>query len=123
MPCIANTLGFGNGGGNRRLWRLRRLDAAGGEDIFNAGDNFFEDVGFPEDVAAGEAHDLVGVGRAGRGDPEGFRDDGIKFVQACFRPRDRFWDIPVPKIDSAFDNLLVPQPSWSPSTTQQLRKL
>ncbi|WP_419639092.1 hypothetical protein, partial [Thiolapillus sp.] len=31
--------------------------------------------------------------------------------------------IPVPKIDSAFDNLLVPQPSWSPSTTQQLRKL
>ncbi|WP_419645021.1 hypothetical protein, partial [Thiolapillus sp.] len=34
-----------------------------------------------------------------------------------------FWDIPVPKIDSAFDNLFVPQPSWSPSTTQQLRKL
>uniref|UniRef100_UPI003AF51E8E hypothetical protein n=1 Tax=Thiolapillus sp. TaxID=2017437 RepID=UPI003AF51E8E len=23
----------------------------------------------------------------------------------------------------AFDNLFVPQPSWSPSTTQQLRKL
>ncbi|WP_294053714.1 prepilin-type N-terminal cleavage/methylation domain-containing protein, partial [Thiolapillus sp.] len=43
--------------------------------------------------------------------------------QECLRPRDRFWDIPVPKIDSAFDNLLVPQPSWSPSTTQQLRKL
>ncbi|WP_295322762.1 hypothetical protein [Thiolapillus sp.] len=41
----------------------------------------------------------------------------------CLRPRDRFWDIPVPKIDSAFDNLFVPQPSWSPSTTQQLRKL
>ncbi|WP_419594284.1 hypothetical protein, partial [Thiolapillus sp.] len=41
-------------------------------------------------------------------------------LQACLRPRDRFWDIPVPKIDSAFDNLLVPQPSWSPSTTQQL---
>ncbi|WP_419589549.1 hypothetical protein, partial [Thiolapillus sp.] len=40
--------------------------------------------------------------------------------QACLRPRDRFWDIPVPKIDSAFDNLFVPQPSWSPSTTQQL---
>ncbi|WP_294078645.1 hypothetical protein, partial [Thiolapillus sp.] len=39
--------------------------------------------------------------------------------QVCLRPRDRFWDIPVPKIDSAFDNLLVPQPSWSPSTTQQ----
>ncbi|WP_419627143.1 hypothetical protein, partial [Thiolapillus sp.] len=44
-------------------------------------------------------------------------------TQACLRPRERFWDIPVPKIDSAFDNLLVPQPSWSPSTTQQLRKL
>ncbi|WP_419610335.1 hypothetical protein, partial [Thiolapillus sp.] len=43
--------------------------------------------------------------------------------QVCLRPRDRFWDIPVPKIDSAFDNLLVPQPSWSPSTTLQLRKL
>ncbi|WP_419596460.1 hypothetical protein, partial [Thiolapillus sp.] len=43
--------------------------------------------------------------------------------QACLRPRDRFWDIPVPKINSAFDNLFVPQPSWSPSTTQQLRKL
>ncbi|WP_419625084.1 hypothetical protein, partial [Thiolapillus sp.] len=41
-------------------------------------------------------------------------------TQACLRSRDRFWDIPVPKIDSAFDNLLVPQPSWSPSTTQQL---
>ncbi|WP_419607862.1 hypothetical protein, partial [Thiolapillus sp.] len=45
-----------------------------------------------------------------------------KIQQARLRPRDRFWDIPVPKIDSAFDNLLVPQPSWSPSTTQQLRK-
>ncbi|WP_419632452.1 hypothetical protein, partial [Thiolapillus sp.] len=47
----------------------------------------------------------------------------VALLQACLRPRDRFWDIPVPKIDSAFDNLLVPQPSWSPSTTQQLRKL
>ncbi|WP_419633058.1 hypothetical protein [Thiolapillus sp.] len=44
-------------------------------------------------------------------------------MQACLRPRDRFWGVPAPKIDSAFDNLLVPQPSWSPSTTQQLRKL
>ncbi|WP_305802862.1 hypothetical protein [Thiolapillus sp.] len=44
-------------------------------------------------------------------------------AQACLRPRERFWDIPVPKIDSTFDNLFVPQPSWSPSTTQQLRKL
>ena len=37
-------------------------------------------------------------------------------TQACLRPCDRFWDIPVPKIDSAFDNLFVPQPSWSPSS-------
>ena len=44
-------------------------------------------------------------------------------LQACLRSRDRFWDIPVPKIGSAFDNLFVPQQSWSPSTTQQLRKL
>ncbi|WP_419645207.1 IS66 family transposase, partial [Thiolapillus sp.] len=32
--------------------------------------------------------------------------------QACLRPRDRFWGIPVPKIDSVFDNLLVPQPEF-----------
>ncbi|WP_419586885.1 glutamate synthase-related protein, partial [Thiolapillus sp.] len=49
------------------------------------------------------------------------QENGLSLpLQACLRPRDRFWDIPVPKIDSAFDNLLVPQPSWSPSTTQQL---
>ncbi|WP_419598520.1 hypothetical protein [Thiolapillus sp.] len=47
----------------------------------------------------------------------------VEMAQACLRPRDRFWNIPVPKIDSAFDNLFVPQPSWSPSTAQQLRKL
>ncbi|RLJ20866.1 hypothetical protein DJ031_04880 [bacterium endosymbiont of Escarpia laminata] len=33
--------------------------------------------------------------------------------QVSLRPRDRFWDIPVPKIDSAFDNLFVPRPSRS----------
>ncbi|WP_419644668.1 hypothetical protein [Thiolapillus sp.] len=54
---------------------------------------------------------------------DGFRGTLQTDGQACLRPRDRFWDIPVPKIDSAFDNLLVPQPSWSPSTAQQLRKL
>uniref|UniRef100_UPI003AF89100 hypothetical protein n=3 Tax=Thiolapillus sp. TaxID=2017437 RepID=UPI003AF89100 len=60
---------------------------------------------------------LVGRGRCGSGLVS------QQLQQACLRPRDRFWDIPVPKIDSAFDNLFVPQPSWSPSTTQQLRKL
>ena len=38
-------------------------------------------------------------------------DKKIKEIQACLRPRDRFWDIPVPKIDSVFDNLFVPQPA------------
>ncbi|OOZ37834.1 twin-arginine translocation signal domain-containing protein, partial [Solemya velesiana gill symbiont] len=33
--------------------------------------------------------------------------------QASLRPRERFWDIQVPKIDSAFDNLLVLRTSWS----------
>ncbi|WP_419618948.1 hypothetical protein [Thiolapillus sp.] len=30
----------------------------------------------------------------------------VRYNQACLRPRDRFWDIPAPKIDSAFDNLI-----------------
>ncbi|WP_172838889.1 hypothetical protein [Solemya velesiana gill symbiont] len=36
------------------------------------------------------------------------------YKQASLRPRERFWDIQVPKIDSAFDNLLLPRTSWSP---------
>ncbi|MBL3590797.1 MAG: hypothetical protein JMN24_13505, partial [gamma proteobacterium endosymbiont of Lamellibrachia anaximandri] len=35
------------------------------------------------------------------------------FKQVSLRPRERFWDIPVPKIDSAFDSLFVPRPSRS----------
>ncbi|WP_293688374.1 phospholipase D-like domain-containing protein, partial [Thiolapillus sp.] len=61
--------------------------------------------------------DLLGFGAIGA-QASGMFDSF--WNQVCLRPRDRFWDIPVPKIDSAFDNLLVPQPSWSPSTTQQL---
>ena len=34
--------------------------------------------------------------------------------QAYLRPRDRFWDIPVPKIDSAFDNLFGKRQTISP---------
>ncbi|WP_419616474.1 hypothetical protein, partial [Thiolapillus sp.] len=67
-------------------------------------------TGFPSEITDDPLLDLVST-------------ETEPFEQACLRPRDRFWDIPVPKIDSAFDNLLVPQPSWSPSTTQQLRKL
>ncbi|MBL3619534.1 MAG: TetR/AcrR family transcriptional regulator, partial [gamma proteobacterium endosymbiont of Lamellibrachia anaximandri] len=36
-----------------------------------------------------------------------------KVRQVSLRPRERFWDIPVPKIDSAFDSLFVPRPSRS----------
>ncbi|MBL3618054.1 MAG: DUF1631 family protein, partial [gamma proteobacterium endosymbiont of Lamellibrachia anaximandri] len=36
---------------------------------------------------------------------------GREKLQVSLRPRERFWDIPVPKIDSAFDSLFVPRPS------------
>ncbi len=44
-------------------------------------------------------------------------------LQARLRSRERFWDIRVPKIDSIFDNSLVPRPSWSPGVPPQHRKL
>ncbi len=44
-------------------------------------------------------------------------------LQASLRSRERFWDIQVPKIDSIFDNSLVPRPSWSPGVPPQHRKL
>ena len=43
--------------------------------------------------------------------------------QASLRSRERFWDIRVSKIDSIFDNSLVPRPSWSPGVPPQHRKL
>ncbi len=46
-----------------------------------------------------------------------------RFKQASLRSRERFWDIRVPKIDSIFDNSLVPRPSWSPGVPPQHRKL
>ncbi len=46
-----------------------------------------------------------------------------KPMQASLRSRERFWDIRVPKIDSIFDNSLVPRPSWSPGVPPQHRKL
>ena len=48
---------------------------------------------------------------------------GSVHVQASLRSRERFWDIRVPKIDSIFDNSLVPRPSWSPGVPPQHRKL
>ncbi len=49
--------------------------------------------------------------------------DRFKAMQASLRSRERFWDIRVPKIDSIFDNSLVPRPSWSPGVPPQHRKL
>ncbi|OOZ37042.1 glycosyltransferase family 25 protein [Solemya velesiana gill symbiont] len=56
-------------------------------------------------------------------------DDAIltarfKEIQASLRPRERFWDIQVPKIDSAFDNLLLPRTSFGfqPSMAVSVRK-
>ena len=43
--------------------------------------------------------------------------------QVSLRSRERFWDIQVPKIDSIFDNSLVPRPSWSACVPPQHRKL
>jgi len=43
--------------------------------------------------------------------------------QASLRSRERIWDIRVPKIDSIFDNSLVPRSSWSPGVPPQHRKL
>ena len=36
-----------------------------------------------------------------------------RWAPECLRPRERFWDVQVPKIDSAFNNLFVPRPSRS----------
>ncbi len=47
----------------------------------------------------------------------------VPVAQASLRSRERFWDIRVPKIDSIFDNSLVPRPSWSPGVPPQHRKL
>ena len=47
----------------------------------------------------------------------------LSATQASLRSRERFWDIRVPKIDSIFDNSLVPRPSWSPGVPPQHRKL
>ena len=44
-------------------------------------------------------------------------------AQVSLRSRERFWDIRVPKIDSIFDNSLVPRTSWSPGVPPQHRKL
>ena len=56
--------------------------------------------------------------------PDGFGMDLLREIkQASLRSRERFWDIRVPKIDSIFDNSLVPRSSWSPGVPPQHRKL
>ena len=47
----------------------------------------------------------------------------LDLAQVSLRSRERFWDIRVPKIDSIFDNSLVPRTSWSPGVPPQHRKL
>ncbi len=54
---------------------------------------------------------------------DGDRSLFLRYDQASLRSRERFWDIRVPKIDSIFDNSLVPRPSWSPGVPPQHRKL
>ena len=63
---------------------------------------------------------------AGQLDEQGRRAvvrNGYLPEQVSLRSRERFWDIRVPKIDSIFDNSLVPRPSWSPGVPPQHRKL
>ncbi len=54
-----------------------------------------------------------------------YKEGDLELVkeQASLRSRERFWDIQVPKIDSIFDNSLVPRTSWSPGVPPQHRKL
>ena len=52
-----------------------------------------------------------------------FIDMARRDKQVSLRSRERFWDIRVPKIDSIFDNSLVPRSSWSPGVPPQHRKL
>ncbi len=71
---------------------------------------------------------LHGIPNLGTISMEGFRSRILEPVQgflkqASLRSRERFWDIRVPKIDSIFDNSLVPRPSWSPGVPPQHRKL
>ncbi len=63
---------------------------------------------------SGTSHDSVDAGILVKAD---------RVTQASLRSRERFWDIRVPKIDSIFDNSLVPRPSWSPGVPPQHRKL
>ncbi len=81
-----------------------------------------------EDFINARLHDLLLLGeiaaKANGRDVIEVHDLPItKGLQASLRSRERFWDIRVPKIDSIFDNSLVPRPSWSPGVPPQHRKL
>ncbi|WP_419626755.1 hypothetical protein, partial [Thiolapillus sp.] len=90
----------------------------------NGGCVFHPNVTTVSIIVTADSKENPGIGHVGvEYAPPPFQAREQDHIQACLRPRDRFWDIPVPIIDPAFDNLFVPQPSWSPSTTQQLRKL
>ena len=71
--------------------------------------------GLPASPGAASGHVVFDADRA--------EQLGNQGEQASLRSRERFWDIRVPKIDSIFDNSLVPRPSWSPGVPPQHRKL
>ncbi|MBL3589728.1 MAG: hypothetical protein JMN24_08035, partial [gamma proteobacterium endosymbiont of Lamellibrachia anaximandri] len=69
-----------------------------------------EVVGFGEEsLYLMPTGDIRGLEQGARVIPTG----SVCEAQVSLRPRERFWDIPVPKIDSAFDSLFVPRPSRS----------
>ena len=78
--------------------------------------------GFCKEVFNGAAHGVRGGGAQAVGHHPG-RRGGMRHMQASLRSRERFWDIQAPKIDSIFDNSLVPRTSWSPGVPPQHRKL
>ena len=127
--CITNYANIN--GSDRNNWaplyarNLLELDGQSAIIVLdNGGCVFHPNVTTVSIIVTADSKENPGIGHVGvEYAPPPFQAREQDHIQACLRPRDRFWDIPVPIIDSAFDNLLVPQPSWSPSTTQQLRKL
>ncbi len=85
--------------------------------------NFFEDLDLDILQLADEGSSTIGLTGYPQGLPSWEIQGGAERLQASLRSRERFWDIRVPKIDSIFDNSLVPRPSWSPGVPPQHRKL
>ena len=110
LPTLFEQLRIAHGDGSwpRLMNRLLKMDLL-----------IIDDWGLQK-ITAAQRQDLMEVieDRHGRRSPLTVGPD-----QASLRSRERFWDIRVPKIDSIFDNSLVPRPSWSPGVPPQHRKL